>query len=88
MDGSHAPRGLLRVALLVSRQRVDHLVAGTAIKRVTIADRHVETIFGLGDSTSRGWHVGPWLGTTPDGWPVTTLDAGTHDIYALDWEAP
>ena len=32
--------------------------------------------------------LGAWLGATPDGWPVTTLDAGTHDIYALDWEAP
>jgi hypothetical protein len=32
--------------------------------------------------------LGPWFGSTPDGWPVTLLDAGTHDIYALDWETP
>jgi hypothetical protein len=29
-----------------------------------------------------------WLGALPDGSPLVTLDIGTHDIYALDWEAP
>jgi Tol biopolymer transport system component len=32
--------------------------------------------------------VGPWVGATPDGTPLVLLDAGTHDIYALDWDAP
>ena len=64
------------------------LVTATAIERVTIADRHVETIVGRSDSDLAQGQLGAWLGATPDGWPVTTLDAGTHDIYALDWEAP
>jgi len=64
------------------------VVAGNDIKRVTIADRHVETIFGDAGLDLAQGQLGAWLGTTPDGWPVTTLDAGTHDIYALDWEAP
>ena len=28
------------------------------------------------------------FGYTPDGFPMVLLDVGTHDIYALDWEAP
>jgi hypothetical protein len=31
---------------------------------------------------------GPWFGALPDGTPLTLVDAGTHDIYALEWEAP
>jgi dipeptidyl aminopeptidase/acylaminoacyl peptidase len=64
------------------------LNAGDYIKRVRIADRHVETIFSLPGLNVLNGTLGPWLGSTPDGWPVTTLDAGTHDIYALDWDAP
>jgi hypothetical protein len=59
-----------------------------SIKRVSLADRHVETILSLTGLPLLAGTLGPWLGSTPDGWPVTTLDAGTHDIYALDWEAP
>jgi Tol biopolymer transport system component len=62
--------------------------AGDETKRVTIADRHVETVPGFAGLDRAGGWFGAWLGTTPDGWPVTTLDAGTHDIYALDWETP
>jgi hypothetical protein len=32
--------------------------------------------------------LGPWYGVAPDGSPLVLLDAGTHDIYALDWDAP
>ncbi len=32
--------------------------------------------------------LGAWIGYTPDGSPMVLLDVGTHDIYALDWEAP
>jgi hypothetical protein len=32
--------------------------------------------------------LGQWFGWTPDGAPLFQLDAGTHDIYALDWDAP
>jgi eukaryotic-like serine/threonine-protein kinase len=59
-----------------------------AIKRVTIADRRVETIVdttGLNQATGF-W--GTWVGLAADGSPMVLLDAGTHDIYALDWDAP
>jgi Tol biopolymer transport system component len=58
------------------------------IKRVSIANRHVETVFTLSGLNVADGTFGLWLGSTPDGWPMTTLEAGTHDIYALDWEAP
>jgi Tol biopolymer transport system component len=59
-----------------------------AILRVRLADRKVETVFdGKGTDLVSG-ALGPWFGSTPDGWPLELLDAGTHDIYALDWDAP
>jgi hypothetical protein len=64
------------------------LITGPDIRRVTIADRHVETIVSLAGLDGAQGPLGPWLGATPDGWPAITLDAGTHDIYALDWDAP
>ena len=54
----------------------------------SIADRRVETIASLNGQARAIGIVGPWLGAAPDGSPVVLLDAGTHDIYALDWEAP
>ena len=64
------------------------IIAGPDIRRITIANRHVETVVNLAELDSAQGPLGPWLGATPDGWPAITLDAGTHDIYALDWEAP
>ena len=29
-----------------------------------------------------------WFGTTPDGSLIIARDAGTDEIYALDWELP
>ena len=59
-----------------------------AILRVRVADRKLETVLnGQGLNLVLG-NLGPWLGSTPDGWPMVLLDAGTHDIYALDWDAP
>ena len=31
---------------------------------------------------------GTWVGALPDGSPLVLLDIGTHDIYALEWDAP
>jgi Tol biopolymer transport system component len=56
--------------------------------RITIADRHIETFTNLTSLHRVSGFLGPWLGSTPDGWPIVLLDAGSHDIYALDWDAP
>jgi hypothetical protein len=59
-------------------------------RRIRIADGRVELL-----TTTNKLHLasdpfllGTWRGATPDGSPLVLLDAGTHDIYALDWDAP
>lgn len=58
------------------------------LRRIAIADRQVETIATVKDLNIAAGPLGQWFGWTPDGSPLFQLDAGTHDIYALDWEAP
>jgi Tol biopolymer transport system component len=58
------------------------------LRRITIADRKVETIASVKGLNIASGPLGQWFGWTPDGAPLFQLDAGTHDIYALDWEAP
>jgi eukaryotic-like serine/threonine-protein kinase len=58
------------------------------IRRITIADRRTEVIANGKSLDLATGFLGPWIGYTPDGLPVVLLDAGTHDIYALDWDAP
>jgi Tol biopolymer transport system component len=55
--------------------------------RVRISDRKVEEVVSLKDlRQAPGW--GEWAGLAPDDSPLLVRDAGTQDIYALDWEAP
>jgi serine/threonine protein kinase/Tol biopolymer transport system component len=61
---------------------------GTVIRRVHIADRRVEMIVDARDMDVAIGALGQWTGVDPDGSPMFLLNAGTHDIYALDWEAP
>jgi len=58
------------------------------IRRISIADHHVETLVSVKDLNIAAGALGQWFGWTPDGSPMFLLDAGTHDVYALDWEAP
>jgi WD40 repeat protein len=58
------------------------------IRRVAIADRRTEVVVsGVGPDLANGL-LGSWIGYAPDGSPMVLIDAGTHDIYALDWDAP
>ena len=55
--------------------------------RVRISDRKLEQVVSLKDFRQpTGW--GGWVGLAPDDSPLLLRDAGTQDIYALDWEAP
>ena len=55
--------------------------------RVRISDRKLEQVFSLKDvRQAPGW--GEWVGLAPDDSPLLLRDAGTQDIYALDWDAP
>jgi hypothetical protein len=61
---------------------------GTEIRRIRIADRQTETVANTKNLDREYGFVGSWIGFTPDGSPMVLLDVGTHDIYALDWDAP
>ncbi len=58
------------------------------IDRITIADGRRELVTTVSDLTLASGFLGAWFGFTPDATPMVLLDAGTHDIYALDWDAP
>jgi Tol biopolymer transport system component/DNA-binding winged helix-turn-helix (wHTH) protein len=56
--------------------------------RVRISDRALEQIASL-KGLRRAWGAfDPWSGLAPDDSPLVLRDAGTQEIYALDWQAP
>jgi Tol biopolymer transport system component len=60
---------------------------GSEVRRVRIDDGHVDVVASLkGFGRPTGW--GEWVGLAPDDSPLVLRDVGTHEIYALDWEAP
>jgi eukaryotic-like serine/threonine-protein kinase len=61
---------------------------GNEILRVMIADRRTEAVASIQGLDLAQGLFGWWVGSTPDGSPLVLLDVGTHDIYALDWDAP
>ena len=58
------------------------------VRRIRIDDRRIEPVASLSGLDLAPATFGPWFGALPDGTPLTLIDAGTHDIYALEWEAP
>lgn len=58
------------------------------IYRVSIQERKVERVVSLEGVRQAVGDFGAWVGLGPDGSPVLARDAGSQDIYALDWEAP
>ena len=61
---------------------------GNEMRRISIGDGRVAVVVDLGAVGLAMGLLGPWYGLAPDGSPLVLLDAGTHDIYALDWDAP
>ncbi len=61
---------------------------GVEMRRISIRDRHIDVVASLKGVDLALGLLGPWFGSAPDGSPLVLLDAGTHDIYALDWDAP
>jgi Tol biopolymer transport system component len=53
--------------------------------RVSISDRKLERLAPLDKLKMADWTLG-WVGVTPDGDLIATADAGSTEIYALDWE--
>jgi hypothetical protein len=54
----------------------------TEVWRVRIRDRKAERITNLNDVRAA------WFAVGPNNSLITARDAGTEEIYALDWEAP
>jgi len=57
-----------------------------AVLRIRISDKKLEQVANLKGFTSTGWW-GVWLGLDPDDSPLMLRDAGTQDVYSLDWNA-
>jgi Tol biopolymer transport system component len=55
--------------------------------RVRIANGRLEHVASLRALKMPPSGMG-WIGLTPDGSTISTKDAGSTEIYALDWEAP
>ena len=55
--------------------------------RIRIADKKVEQVADLQDFVATGWW-GIWLGIDPTDKPLMLRDAGTQDVYSLDWNVP
>jgi hypothetical protein len=60
--------------------------ATTTWRRVRIADRFTEPLADLRTFKFAQRALG-WTGNTPDESLISTRDAGSTEIYALDWDA-
>jgi eukaryotic-like serine/threonine-protein kinase len=57
-----------------------------AVSRVRVSDHKLEQVIDLKDFTPTGFFT-VWLGLTPDDSPLMLREAGTQDVYSLDWKA-
>ena len=57
-----------------------------AVERIRIADHKTEQVVDLKNFITTG-RYGGWLALAPDDSPLLLREAGTQDIYAVDWEA-
>jgi Tol biopolymer transport system component len=58
-----------------------------AIIRIRLSDHKTERVVDLKNFATAGFY-GFWLAVAPDDSPIMLRDAGTQDVYALDWEEP
>jgi serine/threonine protein kinase/Tol biopolymer transport system component len=60
---------------------------GSSWMRLRMSDHKVERTVDLKDFGTTG-ALGNWFALAPDGSPMSLRDAGSQDVYALDWEEP
>ncbi len=65
---------------------VDYTDTGTVLK-IRLSDRTIQRMFDLKDISPTGYW-GASLTLAPDDSPLMLRNAGTQDVYALDWETP
>jgi hypothetical protein len=61
-----------------------HVPQKTAIVGIRISDSKTENVAGLSGLRQAGMG---WVGLGPDDVPLTVREAGTEEIYALEWSA-
>ena len=67
-------------------QILDGTGAGTVF-RIRLSDGKAERALDLKNFTQTG-NYGSWLAIAPDDSPLLLRNAGTQDIYSLNWEEP
>jgi eukaryotic-like serine/threonine-protein kinase len=58
-----------------------------AIIRIRLSDHKTERVVDLKNFVTVGYY-GAWFAVAPDDSPIMLRNAGTQDVYALDWEEP
>jgi serine/threonine protein kinase/Tol biopolymer transport system component len=58
-----------------------------AIIRIRLSDHKTERVVDFKNFVTAG-HYGQWFAVAPDDSPIMLRNAGTQDVYALDWEEP
>jgi hypothetical protein len=51
-------------------------------------DRHLVDLVTMEAGWPNWTHDGAWAGLTPDDGPLFLRDVSSHELYALDWDAP
>jgi serine/threonine protein kinase len=65
----------------------DFIGTRAVVMRVRMSDLHVERVADLKDLVMVGQYR-TWFAPTPDGSFMLLRDAGTTDVYSLDWQEP
>ena len=81
------PMGWLNWSKDGSSVYVLHYRGRGAVLKIRLSDHQTEQIVDLSNFVTSG-RYGSWLGLAPDDSPLLLRDAGTQDVYALDWEEP
>ena len=55
------------------------------LRRVRLADRHVEEVADLAAVEPPPTTLGDWIGITPEGAPLAARNLSTQEIYAIRW---
>lgn len=63
-------------------------IPSRAILRVRLRDHKVEQVASLSNFKQPTVDWGDWAGLGPDDSPILLREAGTPEIFALDWDAP
>jgi serine/threonine protein kinase/Tol biopolymer transport system component len=59
-----------------------------SVLKIHLSDGKTERVADLKDFVYTGHFIDGWLSLAPDDSPLLFRDAGTSDVYALDWEEP